>query len=97
MPMVTKTMPLCPFLFSLLMGWATLILHCFPHFLLFFCCKATTAPFALDPKSAMDKPLAGEILLSKEQYAEQAQVNFRNAREAYKKQKSKTQKVVHIC
>lgn len=44
----------------------------------------------------MDKPLAGEILLSKEQYAEQAQVNFRNARDAYNKQKSKTQKVVHI-
>ena len=54
---------------------------------------ATAAPFALDPKSAMDKPLAGENLLSKEDYAEQAQQNFRSARDAYTKQKNKTQKV----
>ena len=70
--------------------------YCIAFHICCCCCKATAAPFALDPQSAMDKPLAGEILLSKEQYAEQAQVNFRNARDAYNKQKSKTQKVVHI-
>ena len=41
----------------------------------------------------MDKPLAGEILLSKEEFMDAAQTNFRNARDAYTKQKNKAQNV----
>lgn len=44
----------------------------------------------------MDKPLAGEILLSKEEFMDAAQTNFRNARDAYTKQKNKAQNATSL-
>ena len=94
MPLVTKTC-FMPFLFSLLMGCGDIDTALLSTFVVVVVKLLQLLLLSIHSRQWINRwPVRYSSVRS--QYAEQAQVNFRNARDAYNKQKSKTQKVVHI-